>query len=337
MARFTGATLSVLGGLAGALFVAGAVATGCGGDDTTGTNNNSTSTSSKTSTSTATSSTGTSSATSSTSGSTGSDAGDAGDGSAPSDAGDAGTDGDATVTPPCNSVALLGDAGTLLFSFDDGGISATIGTQSANWSSSIIGNPLDASFAVVGGGNATVGEWCPGSFEMVVPFTTLGQGAKGSIAYPGTGAPYNAKALHFSLRLAFPDNTDASTVYLQDLLQVDGSDFSYLQVFAQWSPAAPDGGAPDGSYQAQNYSNVSPNGYLAFPADGGWTQQTVPITVKDPGDAAVSNATAPVAIYLNQIGLQVFDPQAPGGDAAGLAPLPMPLNVQFFVDDVWVE
>jgi hypothetical protein len=332
MARFTGATLSVLGGLAGALFVAGAVATGCGGDDNGGTTTNSTSTSSKSSSSTGTSSTGTTSATSSTSATTGADAGDAGDAAdgSPGDAGDAG-DGDATL-PPCNTAALLNiDAGNLLFSFNDGSISTTVGTTPTSWSAAVQTNfnvsptapynPLDAAFDVTGQGSATVGNSCPGSFEFTVPFSTTGQVGVGQFNYPGNGAPYNAKAIHLSIKYVLPDNTDASTAYIPDLSNIgtDGGN-GFIQPFVQWAVPPSDGGAP-AAYSSQNFSVAI--GWSTLPADGGWYPLTVPITGSDGG-----------TVYLNQIGVQAYDPQF-GID--GAVPLPFPATVQFYVDDVWFE
>lgn len=340
MARFTGATLSVLGGLAGALFVAGAVATGCGGDDNGGGNNStSTNATTKSSSSTGSNSTGTTSATSSTSATSASsgdagDAGDAGDGKAP-DASDAGDGGDSTV-PSCNTAALLNiDAGNLLFSFNDGGIAMTVGTQSVNWGVAVDMNPLDAGFGAVAQGNPTVGDTCPGSLELIIPFTTTGQGVAGSFAYPGLGVPYNAKAIHFALKFVIANDADASPAFLQELIQTDGSGFSYLTPYAQWTPALADGGQLDASYQAQNFTTAISGGFSGFPSDGGWLLTTVPITAADPGDGAVVPVPAPTKIYLNQIGVQLRDPQA--GADAGPQPLPFPLTLEFFIDDVWFE
>jgi hypothetical protein len=323
MARFTGATLSVVGGLVGALVVAGAVATGCGGDD------NGTTTSSNTSTNKTTSSsggTGTTSATTTTS-ATSAASGDGGG------VKDGGPDGDATVTPPC--ITPVPDGGTLLFSFDDGGITMTVGTATPSWGVRADQNPLDADFDATGAGNATIGASCPGSFEITAPFTTTGQGVVGSFAYPGNGVGYTGKVIHFSLKYIIANNLDGSAAFLQELTQTDGSGFSYLTPYAQWTPPLADGGQPDANYQAQNFSQSVSGGFGGLLTDGGWLEQRVAITTTDPGDGAVIPVTTPTKFFLNQIGVQLRDPQA--GADAGPQPLPFPLDLKFYIDDVWVE
>jgi hypothetical protein len=318
MARFTGATLSVLAGLAGTLVVAGAVATGCGGDDNGGTTTGTTTTSHTTTTTT---SSGTTTSTSSTSATS----------TPPGDAGDAGADADATV-PPCNTAAVLGiDAGQILFSFNDGGTSVTIGTQSVSWTASVAQNDLDAAFAVTGQGNPTVGNSCPGSFEMVVPFSTTGQKAAGVVTYPTPpGVPLNAKAIHLALRYELT-NTDAGVGELTSIGQDGGG--GYVQAYAQWGLPGPDGGVPDSGFFANN--NFPSTGWNNLPTDGGWLAFSVPITVTDPDSGAKTAATTDVPIFLSQIAVQVADPQF--GPEGGPVALPTPVTVHFFVDDVWFE
>jgi hypothetical protein len=330
MRRISGATLSVVGGVVGALVVAGSAATGCGGDDTTPPNNNSSSSTGSTTTtgsnsnssSTSTSGSGSGSSSTSSSSSTSTSGVDGGDG------------GDGGPTP-CNTITLLGlaDSGTLLFSFDDGG-------SNPSWTGQVLtADPLDAGDgsalkfdATV---NTTIGASCPGSIELSTAFTQLGQKGQGYAAYaspPGLGV--TGTAVHFALKMIATNSADGGPVAPSELVIVDGGGFSYMQAFAQWAPPLADGAAPDASYVMNDFFNI-PNGFGAFPADGGWVLEAVPIKVADPGDGAVSNATTPTLIYLNQIGLVLADPQiaADGGPMQ----LPYPVTVKFYADDIYVK
>jgi hypothetical protein len=318
MAGITVATLAVAGGLAGALVVAATVVTGCSSDKSNGTT------------------TGT---TSNTAASSGGSTGTASSSTSGTSAGDGGThdtalDGDTTMPPThCAAAVLNIDASDLLFSFDNGNISIPVGTQSVSWTAGPASNPLDASFDVAGQGNQAVGNACPGSFEMVVPFSTTGQEAIAQFKYPDMGVFYNAKAIHFALKMVFPDNTDASTAFEQELVIFDGAGYSFYQAFAQWTPAGPDGGISDA---AAGYSYFStPHGYNDFPPDGGWLLVTVPILQTDPRDGAVTEVTSDTPLLLTSVGAQFTDPEVLPDSSP--APLPFPLNTQFFIDDVWVE
>jgi hypothetical protein len=317
MARITGATLAVASGLVGAMAVAAAVPVGCSSNDMNGTT---TGTTSNTSTSTAGDGGTTSSSASSTS---------TGDGGTH----EAGPDPDPPVPQTkCAAMVLNIDASSLLFSFDDGNISTIVGTQSASWTAGPWSNPLDASFEVTGQGNPAVGNACPGSLEIVVPFSTSGQQAITQFDFPGMGILYNAKAIHMALKMVFPDDTDASAAFEQELVIAEGAGYSFYQAFARWTPAAPDGGVsggPTGNYVSTDHE------YNDFPSDGGWLFVTVPIVQTDPGDGAITQVTSDTPLFLTTVGALFTDPQVLPDSSPG--PLPFPLNTHFFIDDIWFE
>jgi hypothetical protein len=317
MARITGATLAVAGGLVGTIVVAASVAIGCSSNGSNGTTTGTTS-------NTATSGTGNGGTASSASGTSTGDGGTQ----------EAGPDVDTTVPPTkCGATVLNVDASNFLFSFDDGRISTIVGSQSVSWTAVPSVNPLDASFDVTGRGNPTVGNACPGSFEMVVPFSTSGQQAIAQFSFPGVGVLYNVKAIHMALSMVFPDNMDASTAFEQELVISEGAGYSFYQAFAHWTPAAPDGGVSATGATA-NYVSTD-HQYNDFPTDGGWLLLTVPILQVDPGDGAVTQVTSDTPIYLTAVGAQFVDPQVLPDSSPG--PLPFPLNTHFFIDDVWFE
>jgi len=235
---------------------------------------------------------------------------------------------------------LFGDASVaILYSFDDGGLAQTTGTVSvsAPWTGSVLADPADAglstSFSVEG--NPTVGDTCPGSLEITVPFTTVGQGVRASVTYP-MPIPVTATAVHFALKWVIANDLDGSAAFYDELLLVNGA-YSFLQTYAQWQYPLPDGGAPIQAFPpvpgaSNDFVNVT-NGYGGFPggfpSDGDWLLQTVPLTTPDGGAV-----TTPTLFYLNELGVQLF---GPGISDAGPAPLAFPIDLQFFVDDVYVQ
>src|SRR5207237_2895736 len=98
-------------------------------------------------------------------------------------------------------------------------------------------------------------------------------------------------AIHLSVKYVLPDDTDASTAFVQELTNIgtDGGN-GFVQPFVQWTPSV-DGAAPDASYTNGNFSVVA--GWSTLPADGGWFALTVPITT--PSDAG--------PVYLNAYGV----------------------------------
>lgn len=296
---------ALMGGVVGILVAAGIVVQGCGNSDNG--NNSNTSSSSGTSytsttTTSSTSGTTTSTTTSTTTGTSSSSAGEGG----VTDAGDAGS-----------SCAL---PGTVLFAFDDGG--------TGGWMlSSPTSDPADAGF-VPALSYATPGNTCPGSLQISLPFSTLGQkgGAAFPVPYPGMFT--NASAVHFSIRAIIPSDTDGSAVPWNVLVGPANGAYGNLQPFAQYSYATADGAIPttaDGSvitYQQGNYNvNVSISGFM----DGGWQAVTVPITLGDSG--------AP-GVYLNAIAVQAYDPAVTD---AGPAALSQPVTLVLQVDDVYLQ
>ncbi len=338
MRRINGATLSVVGGVLGALVVAcvaGATATGCGGDDNGGGNNTSssntsttpgqTSSSSKSSTSGATSSTsGSSSSTSSSSSSSSKDGGGAdadagGDGGdATLNDGDAGSDADAAPAN-CNTAAmLLGDGGTLLFSFDDGGVQS--------WSLELAKDPADAGFDAAIANNPTMGNTCPGSLEATLTYSTTGQTAGAQVFESTPGLQVTGTAVHMSVKLVIPGDTDGGE-YTMLGGPINGV-FGNVQPFIQYTLATPDGAVPFNDAGAITYQSGNFNTNLATSsfANGAWQNVSVSFT-PDGG---------PATAFLNHVVVQLYTPAIVD---AGIGPtaLANPVTVQLLIDDVYVQ
>lgn len=312
----------LFGGVAMAMTVAALVGGGCGSSNSTPQ-----STGTGTGTGTGTSGTGTGTGTATGSSSTGTGTGT---GTATNTSTSSSTSSSSSSAAACNTaLELLGDAGgTLVFSFDDGGITQSLGAT-GTWSPSVT-DPADAGFTVGAEGNATIGDTCPGSLELTIPLTNLGQAAQIGFSYPSPpGIPITATAMHVAFKLVIVNPADAGAALSELVGGNDAEAFSYLNAYAMWSyPNAADGGAPDASYQKNKYAGPA-NGLGGFPSDGGWALATVPILEQD--GAAV---TSPTTIYLNQVGIQVAGPQPLDGAPA---PLAFPLNVQLFVDDIYFQ
>lgn len=277
--------------------------------------------------------------TSSTTTQPGTDGGDAGDATV-ADAGDAAMSdaGDAsdTGTTACNTAsALLGDAGAVLFSFDDGGITQTIPGSTVNWSTTVNADPSDAGLTVSKSGDPVTGDTCPGSLLITIPFTTTGQKGTAEVFYPSPpGFPVTGTALHIALKAVVTNALDGGVVPTSSLVIADGGNYSYLQAFAQWAPPGPDGGAPDAAYLGNGYQTFTNlgngNGWAGFPSDGGWLLSTVPFVVPDGGAA-----TTPMTVYLNHFGLVLLDPTVPTD--GGVVGLPFPTTLWLYVDDIYVQ
>jgi hypothetical protein len=345
MAKLVSSVRIVFGCLA-AGSVAGAVAlAGCGGDDNSGTPDASSSSSSSSSGGTSSSSSssggsssssGGSSSSSSSSGGSSSSSGGSSSSSSSSGGGDAGVDatlgsdagggGDADAGAlACNTAAtLLANGGTLLFSFDDGGLSGFTTNPPVD--------PADAGLTITAVGNATVGNTCPGSIQVTVPFSTVGQKVQVLNALNFPGIPVTGTVLHLALRVLATANADGGADGGADPYQIlsgPGATGNY-QPYYQAEYATLDGDVPrDDSgaalgYGTQNF-NVN-NPWATLPEDGGWQMVNVPLLSADGG--------ATTSLYLDQVGVIMYTP--PITDA-GAAPLPSPVTVQVFIDDIWVE
>lgn len=219
---------------------------------------------------------------------------------------------------------------SLFYSFDDGGLSGAVDGVTSTWYGSVAADPADAGLTAAVTGNATIGDTCPGSLELTVPFTTVGQSAKAALGFPSPpGVAVTGTALHLALKYAIENEADGAAPNSSELSVVNGA-YSYAQAYAQYQIPLSDGAAPDAAYSGPNFvTSYVTFGYNNVPTDGGWLLESVPILLTDGGAV-----TTPTTVYLNQIYVQFNDPQV---SDAGPAPLASPLTVQFFIDDVYIQ
>jgi hypothetical protein len=340
------ATAGVLGGVAGALVLAGLVPLGCGNS-----NNESGSTTSAASSSTSTGSSSSSSSTSSSSSSSSSSS--TGGSSSSASSGDAGPD--ATVNdggtgeasaPSCTvgttTSILLSDGGSisvgdggawLLFSFDDG-IASDAGSWIPNQASWLDGAALPSVAA-----SSEQGHTHCGALALTVPFPAYGPyntsytNEEGEAQFNYASATrISGKRIHLWVKIA-------SSAYLG---------LNGVQPYAQWQAA--DAAADANPYGENFYEYTSVN----FPgtetpydnppyvqeaglADGDWHEIVGDLWVGQSDAGPIVN-TGPYVVNLIQLGaqLEAANLAADGGLPWAGAPAE-PGTSTLYLDDIWIE
>jgi hypothetical protein len=238
--------------------------------------------------------TGSSGATGATAGTTGSSSG------TPLDAGT----GDATVTDGgCNTAALvLGDAGTLLFSFDNGAYAPFIAMVDLPKPMADAGDGGPA-FAVSLKGVTNDGNSCPGALQFTAALSALGQQAEVQANYNPAPA-HTISMVHLALKLVFPDDLDGSAAPYNGI--------NGLTPFVQWHVG------DAAAYSSSTFATFVSSATLT---NGGWHQITVPL--QSDGGA--------IALNLDQVGMSILAHNP--SDAAVV----LPTTAVVLVDDIWFE